>query len=98
MSIYVVVCYDVKTSDDGGPKRLRRVADVCESFGVRVQYSVFECKLTDAQWVEFRERLVREVEEESDSLRFYFLDKASFDKREHYGAGVPVDPSGVLIV
>lgn len=93
-----MVCYDVKTSEEGGQRRLRRVADICESYGVRVQYSVFECELTDAQWVQFRERLVREVEEKSDSLRFYFIDKASFSKREHFGVRSPVDPSGLLIV
>ena len=98
MSIYVLVCYDVKTSDEGGQRRLRRVAEACESFGVRVQYSVFECKLNDAQWVTFRAQLIKEVEPKSDSLRFYFLDKASFEKREHHGVRAPIDPTGVLIV
>jgi len=35
-----LVCYDI--SD---PRRLRRVAQACEGFGIRFQFSVFECLL-----------------------------------------------------
>jgi len=35
-----LVCYDI-----AHPKRLRRVARTLESFGTRLQYSVFECPL-----------------------------------------------------
>ena len=46
----IVVCYDVAV-DQGGPKRLRRIAEACKDYGVRVQYSVFECRLEDKDWV-----------------------------------------------
>ena len=39
----ILILYDVATSDDGGPKRLRRVARACLDYGQRVQKSVFEC-------------------------------------------------------
>ena len=38
----VLVVYDVATHDRAGERRLRRVAKICEGFGQRVQYSVFE--------------------------------------------------------
>lgn len=38
----VLVTYDVNTIEDGGRKRLRRVARTCEDYGQRVQFSVFE--------------------------------------------------------
>ena len=39
----VVVSYDVNTQSEGGQRRLRKVAKLCESRGQRVQFSVFEC-------------------------------------------------------
>ena len=42
--IRYIVCYDI--SD---PKRLRTVCQICESFGSRLQYSVFECFLDGIQ-------------------------------------------------
>lgn len=41
--MFVLVTYDVKTSDPEGTKRLRRVAKACKDYGQRVQFSVFEC-------------------------------------------------------
>lgn len=38
----LVVTYDVDTSDTAGQKRLRKVAKICERYGMRVQNSVFE--------------------------------------------------------
>lgn len=35
-----LVAYDI-----ADPKRLRRVAKVCEGYGFRIQFSVFECPL-----------------------------------------------------
>jgi CRISPR-associated endonuclease Cas2 len=37
----VLIAYDVGTADEGGPRRLRRVARACQDFGQRVQKSVF---------------------------------------------------------
>lgn len=69
----VLVSYDVKTSDEGGAKRLRRVAKVCKNHGQRVQFSVFECIVDPAQWTKMRQLLIDEIDESADSLRFYFL-------------------------
>ena len=59
--MFVLVSYDVKTSDTGGNKRLRRVAKACKDYGQRVQYSVFECIVDPAQWTVLRQRLIDEV-------------------------------------
>ena len=69
----VVVSYDVSTIDPGGQTRLRRVAKVCKDYGQRVQYSVFECSVDPAQWAFFRDKLMKEIDSDKDSLRFYFL-------------------------
>ena len=93
----VLISYDVKTSEEGGAKRLRRVAKVCKNFGQRVQFSVFECLVDPAQWTALREKLIAEIDTDSDSLRFYFLG-ANWRKRvEHVGAKESIDQEGPLI-
>lgn len=96
--MFVLITYDVKISDPGGAKRLRRLAKVCKDYGQRVQYSVFECIVDPAQWTKLRQRLIDEIEEDVDSLRFYFLG-ANWKRRvEHIGAKPSIDQEGLLIV
>ena len=96
--MFVLVTYDVKTSDPGGTKRLRRVAKACKDHGQRVQFSVFECIVDPAQWARFRQRLIDEIDEESDSLRFYFLGSNWKNRVEHVGAKPSIDQEGPLII
>ncbi|WP_319521322.1 CRISPR-associated endonuclease Cas2 [uncultured Desulfosarcina sp.] len=94
----VLVSYDVSTMDVEGPGRLRRVAKICKNYGQRVQYSVFECIVDPAQWTVFKQKLIDQIEMETDSLRFYFLG-ANWKKRiEHVGAKEGFDQEGPLIV
>ncbi len=67
----VLVCYDVSTASEGGPRRLRRVARVCQNHGQRVQHSVFECLVEPAQWTRFRARLLEEADLAQDSLPLF---------------------------
>lgn len=94
----VLVTYDVKTETAAGRKRLRRVARACENCGQRVQFSVFECLLDPAQWSALRARLIDEIDEAQDSLRFYFLGSNWKRRVEHVGAKPAYDPEGPLII
>lgn len=96
--MFVLVTYDVKTSDPGGTKRLRRVAKACKDFGQRVQFSVFECIVDPAQWTVLQQRLIDEIDEEVDSLRFYFLGSNWKHRVEHIGAKESIDQEGPLII
>jgi CRISPR-associated protein Cas2 len=69
----VLVTYDVSTTDEAGERRLRRVAKVCEGFGQRVQNSVFECTLNEAQLEQMVHRLEKTIDTDQDSLRIYRL-------------------------
>jgi CRISPR-associated protein Cas2 len=69
----VLVTYDVSTSDAAGERRLRRVAKICEGFGQRVQNSVFECTLNEAQLEQLLARLEKAIDDDQDSLRIYRL-------------------------
>ncbi|MEG1912783.1 MAG: CRISPR-associated endonuclease Cas2, partial [Cloacibacillus sp.] len=88
----VVVSYDVNVSSEGGAKRLRKIAKLCENHGQRVQFSVFECLVDPAQWSELKFQLEKTIDSQKDSLRYYFLG-ANWKKRvEHVGAKEPYDP------
>lgn len=95
--MFVLISYDVSTQDAGGERRLRRIAKTCKDYGQRVQYSVFECIVDPAQWAVLRERLIREMDEEKDSLRFYYLGSNWQHKVEHIGAKEGIDQQGTLI-
>lgn len=96
--MFVLVSYDVSTIDKGGAKRLRHVAKLCKNYGQRVQFSIFECIVDPAQWTVFRQRLIDIIDEETDSLRFYFLGSNWKRRVEHIGAKKGVDQEGPLIV
>ena len=94
----VLVTYDVNTETAEARKRLRHVAKTCENKGQRVQNSVFECLVDPAQWTRLRQELISIVDEQQDSLRFYFLGKNWKRRVEHFGAKQGYDPQGPLVV
>jgi len=94
----VLVTYDVSTTTEAGKKRLRRVAKQCVNYGQRVQNSVFECLLDPAQFVTLKNKLEEIIDEEQDSLRYYFLGSNWKKRVEHVGAKRTFDPEGTLIV
>lgn len=94
----ILVTYDVSTVEKPGLRRLRRVAQACEDYGTRVQKSVFECQVGQKEWVLLRDRLLREINAQQDSLRFYFLDEKGAARTEHHGVAKPVDLTEPLIL
>ncbi len=96
--MFVLVSYDVSTMDRAGQRRLRRVARICQNFGQRVQFSVFECIVDPAQWTSLRQQLIDIIEPRTDSLRFYFLGSNWRHRVEHVGAKEVIDQEGPLIV
>ena len=69
----ILVSYDVRTEDAAGRRRLRRVARVCVNHGQRVQKSVFECRVDQAQYEALERALLAEIDLNADNLRFYRL-------------------------
>lgn len=87
----VLVSYDVstKTGAGAGTRRLRKISEACLDYGLRVQYSVFECNVDPAGWEMLKDRLLSLYDEENDSLRFYFLGSNWKRRVEHHGkAGI----------
>lgn len=96
--MFVLVSYDVAVSEEGGARRLRRVAKACQDWGQRVQFSVFECIVDPAQWAVLRNRLISEMDPEKDSMRFYFLGSNWKRRVEHAGLQKSLDQECPLIV
>jgi CRISPR-associated protein Cas2 len=92
----LLVCYDVNTTTTAGEARLRRVAKACEGYGQRVQYSVFECSLTDMLLDKMRAKLLDIIDREQDSLRIYRLYGPRDERLEVYGRDGYIDFSGPL--
>ncbi|MPN10286.1 CRISPR-associated endonuclease Cas2 [bioreactor metagenome] len=94
----VLITYDVNTETAAGRKRLRQVAKQCVNFGQRVQNSVFECQVDAAKMREIEERLLKIINTELDSLRFYNLGNGYKTKIKHVGAKLSFDVSEPLII
>ena len=93
-----LVSYDVSTVDAAGRKRLRKVAKECVNYGQRVQNSVFEVDVDYGTLLKLKDRLMKIIDEEQDSLRFYYLGNNWKKRVEHIGAKETYDPEGSLIL
>ena len=63
-----LVCYDI-----AAPKRLHKVARICESYGSRVQFSVFEASLDGMMLASFQAELQTFIHHEEDQVIFIDL-------------------------
>jgi CRISPR-associated protein Cas2 len=83
-----LICFDISSD-----KIRRKVVKQLENKGIRVQKSVFEAWLTDKQLVELRAACDRIIDQNSDSIRYYFLckDCRSMIKISGYGVYTEAD-------
>lgn len=94
----VLITYDVNTETTAGKARLRKVAKQCVNYGRRVQNSVFECILDNAQCILLKSILTDIIDAEVDSLRFYYLGNKYQTKIEHIGVDRGTAADQVLIL
>lgn len=93
----MLITYDVNTETAAGRARLRKVAKQCVNYGRRVQNSVFECILDNAQSVLLKSILTDIIDEKVDSLRFYNLGNNYKTKVEHVGVNRGIAADETLI-
>ncbi len=94
----ILVTYDVNTLTKPGRARLRRVAKICEGHGQRVQFSVFECSVNEAQKEALLHHLKKAIEPAEDSLRVYTLRGRREDVVEAFGRDSYRNFEGPLIL
>jgi CRISPR-associated protein Cas2 len=89
-----LVAYDICD-----PKRLRKVAQTCEDFGLRRQYSVFVCRLSATDLVRLKSRLYDVIDLEKDQVLFQPLCDRCAGQIEALGRPVEAhDARDVVIV
>ncbi len=94
----VLITYDVNTETAAGKTRLRKVAKQCVNYGRRVQNSVFECVLDNTQCALLKASLTDLIDEEVDSLRFYYLGNQNRARVEHFGVDRGINVEETLIL
>lgn len=94
----VLITYDVNTETNAGKTRLRKAAKQCTNYGRRVQNSVFECIVDNAQCVELKAILSDIIDKNLDSLRFYYLGNNYQTKIEHIGIERGISADQVLFL
>ena len=90
--VFYVISYDIPCN-----KRRKKVSDLLEGYGQRVQFSVFECVLKDEKYAELRFRLKDKVEIKEDSVRFYPISGHNIEKVETWG-GLPITKKSVSTI
>lgn len=71
-----VISYDIESD-----RTRRKLAKLLEGYGVRIQYSVFECNLTDKRFQKLYKEILQLTSGKSDgSVRFYSICKNCEDK------------------
>ena len=89
--MFIVVSYDISHT-----KRRNRLHRALKNFGVRVQYSVFECVL-DAKDVKRLEAAVHREIKDDDHVRYYHLCESCARQVVALG-GVVSQPASTTVV
>lgn len=89
-----VVAYDI-----ADPKRLRRICGIMESFGQRLQYSVFVCDLSRAELTRLQEQVLDVMRLGEDSVMQVDLGPTSACADIRFiGRHRPLPDSGPMVV
>ena len=94
----LLVAYDIRDTQGAGAKRVRDVHDLCSEYGTRVQFSVFECRLTAARYATLRYELQRIIDTQQDCVHIYHFSRPLSESKTVLGApsGREVDDTWIL--
>lgn len=96
--MYILVTYDVDTTTKEGARRLRCVAKACMNYGQRVQNSVFECDVTEAQLCILKDIIRNLIDAKIDSVRIYDLNKNNARRVETLGKETAYNVLDTIII
>lgn len=96
--MFILITYDVNTTTAQGRKRLRKVSKECVNYGQRVQNSVYECEIDNAKWLKVKHSLLSIIDEENDSIRFYYFGDRNKSRFEHYGIKLSLDVTEPIVL
>jgi CRISPR-associated protein Cas2 len=87
-----LIAYDISSD-----RRRTKVHKTLSGFGHWTQYSLFECYLSEKEYLQLRTRLDKILSESSDSVRFYPLCASCITKVETVGSPSPSQPTLFLV-
>ena len=79
----IVVAYYIADT-----KRRNKIAKCLEGYGIRVNYSVFECVLKPGPMKKMKKKLNSLLNEDEDTIRIYQLCKDCIQKVDVFGDGL----------
>ena len=88
-----LVAYDICD-----PKRLRKVAKICEDFGLRRQYSVFFCRLAAVDLVRLKSRLYDVINLDQDQVLFIPLCGHCAPEKVDLGRPIKAHDAGAVVI
>ncbi|MDD3535988.1 MAG: CRISPR-associated endonuclease Cas2 [Candidatus Cloacimonetes bacterium] len=90
---FYLICFDIVKD-----RTRYRCAKQLLNYGKRVQKSVFECILNDAQFLELKRKLDQIIDQETDSLRYYILCKSCAENVLVTGIGYYTQFEDLIII
>ncbi len=90
---YYVVSYDIVDT-----KLRTKVAKILVDYGVRVQKSVFECRVDEKRFLEMKKKVEEVIDFENDSVRYYTLCKKCIEAIQVSGWGSVLEDEEVYVV
>ena len=94
----LLVTYDVNTTTPEGRRRLRKVAQLCEGYGLRVQKSVFEVVCNDTDLLQLTDSIIRVIDPGHDSIRIYRMQQGTFRNVQALGTASALPHRDPLIL
>ena len=81
---FQIIAYDIVKN-----KKRNKVAEILKDYGIRIQKSVFECRLNDADLNLLTKELSETIDKKTDSILIYYLCEACV-KQMHFLGVQPV--------
>jgi CRISPR-associated protein Cas2 len=96
--VELLVTYDVNTTTPEGRRRLRKVAKLCEGYGLRVQKSVFEVVCNDTDLLQLTDSITRIIDHDHDNIRVYRMQQDAFRNARTMGTATALPHRDALIL
>ena len=77
--------YDIASTKKTGALRLRRIAEICEKYGQRIQFSVFECRLSPTRFTRMIAEIEDVIDDSIDSVMIYRFPGNIDDAKMRFG-------------
>jgi CRISPR-associated protein Cas2 len=89
----IILVYDI--ADD---KRRLKLFKTLEGYGIPVQFSVFECELSDEDFLLMKDRVERIIDKNEDSVFYYELCPRCWYRTERVGIRKKVMLDDVVVI